>query len=59
MKNVLVRTWCENTEEGISYLLYNNYGNRVERISSDKFMCYNVDENKMIKLRDVEILKVQ
>lgn len=59
MKTLLVKTWCENTKEGVSYLLYNGYGNRVERVSSDKFLCYNVDTNNLVELKDVEILRAQ
>lgn len=57
MKTLLVETWCENTQEGIGYLTYNNYGERILRISKRKFLCFDVDLDKMLGLDDVKILK--
>lgn len=51
----IVKTWCENTKEGESYLEYSNYGKKVKRIpNTNLFLCLgNAIPNKC---KDVEII---
>ena len=36
----IVKTWCENTKEGESYLKYNSYGKKIKRIpNTNLFLC--------------------
>lgn len=53
MKTIhVVKTWCENTIEGISYLQFNGYGN-VRRIPcTDYYICTEIG----CSLEDVKVV---
>lgn len=51
----IVKTWCENTKEGESYLKYNKYGKIVKRIpNTDLYIC--IGSEKFTTCNDVEII---
>lgn len=55
-KIMIVKTWSENTREGINYLKYNNYGKFIRRIPfTDLYVC--IGFSKFVELRDVEIVR--
>ena len=48
----IVKTWCENTQEGEDYLRYNGYANAT-RMFGKYYVCTSIGN----PLRDVEIIK--
>lgn len=48
----LVRTWCENTKEGMEYLAFNGYS-PVCRLSKSLWLVRKIGN----KLDDVEIIR--
>lgn len=47
----IVKTWCENTEEGQDYLEYNGY-QPIRRLTKDLWLVKKIGN----KLDDVEII---
>lgn len=54
LRITIVKTWCENTEEGENYLKYNNYGVVKRIFNSSYFICFNSKNH--IKLNDVKLV---
>lgn len=56
LKIMIVKTWCENTQEGVNYLKYNGYGKVIKRIPfTDLFVC--IGYRNYEKLNDVIVVK--
>lgn len=50
----IIKTWRENTDEGISYLKYNNYGSKIIRLTKEIFLC--IGKEKPMLCDDVKII---
>lgn len=48
----IVKTWCENTQEGESYLRFNGYKNAKRILNTKYYICEKIG----VKLSDVKIV---
>ena len=49
----IVKTWCENTKEGIDYLRFNGYKNAIRILNTNLYVCRSIGN----QLSDVTIIK--
>jgi hypothetical protein len=50
----IVKTWCENTQEGENYLKYNKYGIVKRILDTDYYLC--IGARNAVSLTDVKVI---